>query len=134
MSGSRRFVAQSWPFERVRAVGKAFDGTLNDAVLAMCSGALRRHLLDQRRAPPGESLKAMAPASLRAEGDVDSANAVGFFTADLATQIADPAERVRAIQRSMHAAKQQFAGMTREEIALYTVLTNAPLLLTAIRN
>ena len=131
VSGSRRFVAQSWPFERVRAVGKAFDGTLNDAVLAMCSGALRRHLLDQD-ALPGESLKAMAPVSLRAEGDVDSANAVGFFTADLATQIADPAERVRAIQRSMHAAKQQFAGMTREEIALYTVLTNAPLLLTTV--
>lgn len=131
VSGSRRFVAQSWPFERVRAVGKAFDGTLNDAVLAMCSGALRRHLLDQD-ALPRESLKAMAPVSLRAEGDVDSANAVGFFTADLATQVADPAERVRAIQRSMHAAKQQFAGMTREEIALYTVLTNAPLLLTTV--
>jgi diacylglycerol O-acyltransferase len=131
VSGSRRFVAQSWPFERVRAVGKAFDGTLNDAVLAVCSGALRRHLLDLD-ALPEESLKAMAPVSVRAEGDVDSANAVGFFTADLATNVADPEQRVRAIQRSMQAAKQQLAGMSREEIQLYTVLTNVPLLLTTV--
>jgi diacylglycerol O-acyltransferase / wax synthase len=131
VSGSRRFVAQSWPFERVHAVGKAFDGTLNDAVLAMCSGALRRHLLDLG-ALPKESLKAMAPVSIRAEGDLDSANAVGFFTADLATSIADPAKRMRAIQCSMHAAKEQLAGMSREEIQLYTVLTNVPLLLTMV--
>jgi len=131
VSGSRRFVAQSWPFERVRAVGKAFDGTLNDAVLAMCAGALRRHLLDLGSLPQ-DSLKAMAPVSIRAEGDVDSANAVGFFTADLATNIADPGKRVRAIQRSMHAAKQQLAGMSSEEIQLYTVLTNAPLLLSTV--
>jgi len=131
VSGSRRFVAQSWPFARVHAVGKAFDGTLNDAVLAMCSGALRRYLLDQGELPK-ESLKAMAPVSLRADGDVDSANAIGFFTADLATHLEDPVERVRAIQRSMHAAKQQLGGMSREEIQLYTVLTNAPLLLTTV--
>ena len=44
LTGARRFVAQSWPFERVRAVGKAYDATLNDTVLAMCAGALRKQL------------------------------------------------------------------------------------------
>jgi diacylglycerol O-acyltransferase / wax synthase len=131
VSGSRRFVAQSWPFERVRAVARAFDGTLNDAVLAMCAGALRRHLLDAGELPR-EPLKAMAPVSIRAEGDIDSANAVGFFTANLATHLDDPAERVQAIQQSMVAAKQQLAGMTAQEIQLYTVLTQAPLLLSTV--
>ena len=131
VSGARRFVAQSWPFERVYAVAKAFDGTLNDAVLAMCAGALRRHLLAEGDLP-GESLKAMAPISLRAEGDMDSANAIGFLTADLATQIEDPAARLRAIQASMRAGKQQLAGMSRREVELYTILTQGPMLLSTV--
>ena len=131
VSGARRFVAQSWPLERVRAVARAFDGTLNDAVLAMCAGALRRHLLAEGDLPH-ESLKAMAPISLRAEGDVDAGNAIGFITADLATQIEDPAQRFRAIRRSMQAGKQQLAGLTRAEVELYTVLTQAPMLLGTV--
>jgi diacylglycerol O-acyltransferase len=131
VSGARRFVAQSWPFARVRAMGKAFDGTLNDAVLAMCAGALRRHLIEEGELPR-HSLKAMAPISLRAEGDVDSANAVGFLTADLATHIADPAKRMAAIRQSMKAGKQQLSGMSRSEVELYTILTQAPLLLSTV--
>ncbi len=131
VSGARRFVAQTWPLERVRAVARAFEGTLNDAVLAMCAGALRRHLLAEGDLPR-ESLKAMAPISLRAEGDVDAGNAIGFITADLATQIEDPAGRFRAIRRSMQAGKQQLAGLTRAEVELYTVLTQAPMLLGTV--
>lgn len=131
VSGARRFVAQSWPFDRVRAVAKAFGGTLNDAVLAMCSGALRRHLLDEGDLP-AQSLKAMAPISLREDGDVDSANAIGFITADLATHIADPEERLRAIQTSMRAGKKQLAGMSRREVELYTILTQGPMALATV--
>ncbi len=131
ISGARRFVAQSWPFERVRAVGKAFGGTLNDAVLAMCAGALRRQLLEHGGLPK-HSLKAMAPMSLRDQDDVDSANAVGYLTADLATNIEDPAKRFRAIQASMQAGKDQLSGMTRREIELYTVLTQVPALTATI--
>ncbi len=38
ITGSRRFAAQDWPIERLRAIGKATGTTLNDVVLAMCSG------------------------------------------------------------------------------------------------
>jgi diacylglycerol O-acyltransferase len=131
ITGARRFVAQSWPFDRVRAVGKAFDGTLNDAVLAMCAGALRKHLLEQKDLPK-HSLKAMAPVSLRTEDDVDSANAVGFLTADLGTNQKDPAKRMRVIQESMAAAKEQLRGMSRREVEVYTIITQAPLLLTTL--
>ena len=131
VSGARRFVAQSWPFDRVRAVAKAFDGTLNDAVLAMCAGALRRHLLAEGDLPE-QSLKAMAPISLREEGDVDSSNAIGFITADLATQIEDPVARLRAIQTSMRAGKKQLSGMSRREVELYTILTQGPMALATV--
>ena len=131
LTGARRFVAQSWPFERVRAVGKAYDGTLNDAVLAMCAGALRKQLQDQR-ALPKQSLKAMAPVSVRAAGDLDSSNAVGMVCADLATNVRDPAKRMRQIKESMDAAKEQLQQMSGREIQVYTAITQAPLLLTQI--
>jgi diacylglycerol O-acyltransferase len=128
ITGARRFVAQSWPFERVRAMGKAYDGTLNDAVMAICAGALRKHLQEQRDLPK-VSLKAMAPVSLRAAGDMDSANAVGMVIADLATNVRDPAKRFRAIKASMDASKAQLQQMTPGEIQVYTGITQAPLLL-----
>jgi diacylglycerol O-acyltransferase len=129
ITGARRFVAQSWPFERVRAMGRAYDGTLNDAVMAMCSGALRKHLQDQRDLPK-ISLKAMAPVSVRAAGDVDSANAVGMVIADLATNVRDPAKRFRAIKESMDASKAQLQQLSSGEIMAYTAISQAPLLLT----
>ena len=53
ITGSRRFAAQDWPIERLRAIGKATGTTLNDVVLAMCGGA-RAHLPARaRRAPRG---------------------------------------------------------------------------------
>ncbi len=131
VDGARRFVAQSWPIERVKAVGKAFDGTLNDAVLAMCSGALRRYLLASGNLPD-ESLKAMAPISLRATDDLDSSNAVAFIAADLATNISDPNRRVRAIHESMQAGKEQLHGMTKTEIELYLTITQSPMMLVAL--
>ena len=45
VSATRRFAAQQYSTPRMRAVGKAAGATLNDVVLAMCGGALRRYLL-----------------------------------------------------------------------------------------
>ena len=97
IAGARRFVAQSWPFARIRAVAKAYDATFNDTVLAICGGALRQYLINHAELPE-ESLKAMVPMNVRAEGDLDSSNAVASINADLGTNIADPASRLAAIQ------------------------------------
>ncbi|MFT5573789.1 MAG: diacylglycerol O-acyltransferase [Cryomorphaceae bacterium] len=126
--GARRFVAQSWPFARVRTVGKALDGTFNDAVLAMCAGALRTYMLNHSELPE-KSLKAMVPVSLREAGDIDSSNAVGAISADLATNIADPLKRFATIQASMVAGKGLFKGMKPKEAALMLQLLQAPGLL-----
>ncbi len=128
VDGARRFVAQSWSFDRIRAVGKAMDGTFNDAVLAMCSGALRTFLLNHGELPT-QSLKSMVPVSLRREGDVDSSNAVGAISADLATNIKDPLQRFRAIKASMEAGKAMFQDMSPEEASLFLQLIQLPGLL-----
>lgn len=131
VSGARRFVAQSFEFERVRGVCKATNATVNDIVLAMCSGALRRYLASQNERPP-HSLKAMAPVSLREETDLDSSNAVGFITADLATDIFDPEQRLRKIQASMAAGKGLLRSMTSREATLFMQVTQVPALLSSV--
>jgi WS/DGAT/MGAT family acyltransferase len=128
IEGARRFVAQSWSFQRVRAMSKAYGGTLNDGVLAMCGGAIRRYLLE-RGILPSEPLKALVPVSVREEGDVDSGNAIAFIVASLATDLADADERMRAIRASMAASKKNLSGMSKSEIDFYSTLTQAPVLL-----
>ncbi len=128
VDGARRFVAQSWPFARIRTLGKAFGGTFNDAVLAMCAGALRKYL-ENHGELPAQSLKAMVPVSLRQEGEVDSGNAVASISADLATHIADPAERIQAIIASVTAGKAFYNGMSPKEIELVSMIMQTPSLL-----
>ncbi len=126
--GARRFVAQSWPFARIEAIGKAFGGTFNDAVLAMCSGALRQYLQTHAELPD-QPLKAMVPVSLRKPGDLDSGNAVAAISANLATDVADPARRMQAIMASVRAGKAFYSGMSPKEIELITAVMQAPTLL-----
>ncbi|TXS92861.1 wax ester/triacylglycerol synthase family O-acyltransferase [Parahaliea maris] len=131
VTGARRFVAQSWDFDRVRAVCKAANGTVNDIVLAMCGGALRRYLISQDELPK-HSLKAMTPVSLREEGDLDSSNAVGFIVADLATNLDDPEARLRRTQESMQAGKSLVQSLSRREAMLFMQITQVPALLTSV--
>ncbi len=92
VSGARRVVAQSWSIERVRAVSKAADVTINDVVLAMCAGALRRYLEEQGELPE-HSLRALVPVSVRKEDDFDSPVAISYIVADLGTRHHDPVDR-----------------------------------------
>ncbi|GAB3271525.1 WS/DGAT/MGAT family O-acyltransferase [Parahaliea aestuarii] len=131
VTGSRRFVAQSWDFDRIRAVCKAAEGTVNDIVLAMCGGALRRYLLAQDELPR-HSLKAMTPVSLREENDLDSSNAIGFMVADLATHIDDPEQRLRRTQDSMRAGKALLHSLSRREAMLFMQITQVPALLASV--
>ncbi len=131
VTGSRRFVAQSWPYQRIRAVGNALGGTLNDTVLAMCAGALRLYL-QHSDALPSRPLKAMVPVSLRVSGDLDSSNAVGFIIANLGTHLDDPADRYEAIRESTRAGKEVYSGLSPGEAELFSQITMSPLVLSKL--
>jgi diacylglycerol O-acyltransferase / wax synthase len=128
ITGARRFAAQSWPFDKVRAVAKACDGTINDVILAMCSSALRKYLhsLD---ALPEEPLIAMTPVSLRQAGAEIGGNAVGALLCNLATNLDDPAERLAAIRLSMNEGKKSLRSMTPTQVTLASALAMTPMLL-----
>ena len=97
-------IAQSGRLNGCAPWARAYDGTLNDAVMAMCRRPAQTPAGTTRLAQ--NLLKAMAPVSVRAAGDMDSANAVGMVIADLATNVRDPAKRFRTIKDSMDAARR----------------------------
>jgi diacylglycerol O-acyltransferase len=129
ITGSRRFAAQDWPLDRIRAISKASNTTLNDVVLAMCSGAVRQYLLEQNLLPDA-SLVSMVPVGLKSRG-ADSmsgggGNAVGSVMVKLGTDLADPAARLTSVHQSMKAGKEALGSMTPNQIIAMSALGMAP--------
>jgi diacylglycerol O-acyltransferase len=132
ITGARRFAAQDWPIERIRAVGKATETTINDVVLAMCSGAMRHYLLELD-ALPAQSLIAMVPVSLKlADSGVASSeggNAVGEVMVKLGTDMADPEQRLHCISESIKSGKEALMSMSQLQILAMSALGVSPLVL-----
>lgn len=126
LTSTRRFVAQDYSLDRIRAVASATSSTINDVVLAMCGGALRAYL-QAHDALPDEPLIGFVPVSIRPSDGSDHGNQLSFVFANLATHLADPVERLALARRSMDAAKARMAGMTAAELTDYAIAVTSPL-------
>jgi diacylglycerol O-acyltransferase len=135
ITGSRRIAAQDWPIDRLRAIGRATGATLNDVVLAMCSGAMRTYLLELN-ALPDTSLVAMVPVGLKAKqsqiASAEGGNAVGAVMIQLATDQPDPADRLARVHRSMVDGKRALSSMTPVQILAMSALGQTPAILGPI--
>ena len=118
VSSSRRFAAQSFELDRFRDISKALGVTINDVVLAVCSGALRDYLITQD-ALPKKPLIAMVPASLR-DDDSDMSNRITMILANLGTDKEDPLDRLEIVRRSVQNSKNRFKRMTSNQIMNYS--------------
>ena len=126
ITGSRRFVAQSYELARLKAISKAADATLNDVVMALCSGALRRYL-EEHNELSEDSLIAMLPVSMH--GDTDKGgNQVATILANLATNERNPLKRLARIVASTSAAKERMSKMVRLEKVAHTMMMMSPML------
>jgi diacylglycerol O-acyltransferase len=134
ISGSRRVATQSWDIARVLKVAKARGVTLNDIVMAMSAGALRRYLI-ANDALPRDPLIASVPVSMRTrdeKGD-GGGNAITFVLCNLATNLENPDDRLEAITSSMRATKEVMADRPGVQLAAMGVLTAVgPSVLTRI--
>jgi diacylglycerol O-acyltransferase / wax synthase len=133
IDGARCFAGRSFPIDRLRLVAKHTDATLNDVVVAMCGGALRRYLL-ARHALPGTPLMATVPVSLRGDEpagapDPVPGNKIGTLACSLGTHLADPAERLAAVQASMREGKAALAGRSQLQVLAMSALGAIPLAL-----
>ena len=132
IGGARRCAAQSWSVDRIKSVKRAAGVTLNDVVLAMCSGALRSYLLEQG-ALPDTPLVAMVPVSLRREDEADAGgNLVGAILCNLATDTDDPARRLQAVSDSMRNNKRVFSQLPRVQALALSATNIGSLALAAV--
>jgi WS/DGAT/MGAT family acyltransferase len=107
----RRWAFGSLPLAEVKAVKNAFDLTINDVVMGLCAGALRRWLIDHDELPE-EPLIAMVPVSIRtAEQAAAMGNQVSSMFPPLPTNVADPVERLRVAHEAMAGAKEQHKAL-----------------------
>jgi diacylglycerol O-acyltransferase len=132
ITGSRRFAAEDWPLDRLLAIGRATGTTLNDVVLAMCSGAMRTYL-DELGELPDTSLVAMVPVALKAKrsqgASASGGNAVGSVMVRLGTDQADPADRLQSVHDSMVSGKEALGAMTPAQIVAMSAVGLAPAVL-----
>lgn len=105
----RRFAFGSLSLDRTKAVKNLHGVTVNDVVMAICAGALRRYLLDHD-ALPDQPLQALVPLSVRTEEERGAmGNRVTSMVSLLPTHLADPIARLEAAHTAMNVAKQHNA-------------------------
>ena len=102
--GERGFAALSIPLDTLKRLAAAHEAKLNDIVLALCSGALRRYLAEHGGIPRKPLIAAM-PISLREAGNTEYTTQATMSMVNLNTHIADPVKRLRAIRDAAGAVK-----------------------------
>jgi WS/DGAT/MGAT family acyltransferase len=98
--------AEFFPFASLRAMRDLVPGaTVNDVALSVVGGAMRAYL-DDLGELPSATLRAMTPVSVRTEAErADLGNQVSAMIVSLATNVADPVERLAAVHRSTSGSK-----------------------------
>lgn len=89
---------------RLKKVKTGFGVSLNEVVLALVSSAVRNYLMTYAQLPL-QPLRTNIPVSLRVSGDEQLSNKVTNTTITLATDLEDPAARLRAIHEESEQAK-----------------------------
>jgi len=127
----RRVATQATTLARMKAIGEAAGGSVNDVLLAACSGALRRYLLELDELPR-KSLIASIPVALPRDAEQAGGNAISFANVRLGTDVEDVRERFALITRSSAAGRAYLRQMSATALIDYTVLISSPQMLTRL--
>ncbi len=112
---------RSFPLASMRTIKAAVPGaTINDAVVAVVTGALRQYLQDKDELPDAP-LQAMAPISVRTEDESGTmGNQVAAMVVALPTDIEDPLERLQEVYANTQASKATTNAIGARTLSDYT--------------
>lgn len=105
ISGRRVIAFRDLDLDVIKEIKNLTGSTVNDVVLAVSGGALRRYL-DVRGQLPEQSLLATVPVSVRGDSGAEGSNQVSAFFARLGTDLAAPLERLAAVAQGNRVAKE----------------------------
>ena len=133
ITGHRSVAYTSVSLDDVKKVKNAFGVTVNDVVLAMCAGALRKFLED-RGELPDDPLVATVPVSVHERTERDhGANKVSAFFASLPTHLADPAARVFMLAENNRLAKDHHRTIDADMLQDWAQFSGATMFGLAVR-
>ncbi|GJF18196.1 diacylglycerol O-acyltransferase [Mycolicibacterium cyprinidarum] len=111
VTGHRNVAFAQLDLEDIKTVKNHFGVKLNDVVMALVSGVLRKFMLDRGELPEN-SLVAMVPVSVHGRSDRPGRNQVSGMFSKLETNVEDPAERLKIIAEGNSVAKQHSSGIS----------------------
>jgi len=121
----RRYTWARASLDDVKTIKRALGGTVNDVVLAAISGGYRALLLARGEEPGPHMVRSLVPVSVRAPGEENLYdNRVSAILADLPVHIADPVERLTAVQAELQALKtsnEAMLGQALTSLGRYTL-------------
>jgi len=106
-------------------------GTVNDVLVAICGGALRRYM-QQQNALPRESLVAGMPVSLKASGDDEIANRLTYLVSPFFTDERDDLKRLKRVIRVTKHGKRELGGVSAAAAMDFYALIMVPTILLTV--
>jgi WS/DGAT/MGAT family acyltransferase len=133
ISPHRRVEFGSLSLSEIKAIKNAYGATVNDVVVALCTGAVRDWLVAHDDLPE-EPLLAMVPVSVRTKEQAGTfGNRVSVMIVPLPTDEADPEERLRRTHQALRAAKERHNAVPAEILSRANHLVPPALLARASR-
>jgi diacylglycerol O-acyltransferase / wax synthase len=111
ISPHRRFAFGRLPLDEVKAIKNEHGVTVNDVVVSLCAGALRRWLIDHDELP-AEPLVAQVPVSVRRGEEFGTyGNKIMLMSAPLFTNVADPVDRLFQTHDALAVMKERHKAL-----------------------
>ena len=119
LSAERNWNTALLELDRVKEIKNILGVTVNDVILGICAGALRRYFAEKGELPK-KPLVAMVPVSTRSKGEKDTmGNQVSAMLIQLATDEPDPIERIRIIHKSTTSGKMYQGAIGAKTLSSY---------------
>ena len=116
ISAKRTWGTALLSFDRINVLRKTMGATVNDVILAICAGAIRRYLQEKERLPM-QPLVANVPISIRSTDGLEMNNQIANMMIQLATHIEDPIERLEYIQEQTMLGKSRHKTIGAKTLA-----------------
>jgi diacylglycerol O-acyltransferase / wax synthase len=111
VSPHRRFVFGQLSLDEVKEVKNAYGYTVNDVIVALCAGAVRRWLIEHDELPE-DPLVAQIPISVRSEEEAGTyGNKIVLMHVPLFTNIEDPLERMHKTHEALRTMKERHRAL-----------------------
>jgi len=120
MRAQRSIATLSLPLAEMKAVGKAYGGTLNDVAVTIIDAALHRYL-DDLGAEPVDRLVAICPVSLREAGDQEATTKASTMYVPLGQRGATIQKRMDEVMHAVASAKAELLAMNKDAAMLYAM-------------